>query len=61
MHAVQIKNFVDDKSFSAADNDRRLMVASVARDASLEAVTSIMTSLFPDHKHLLLCQIEDFF
>ena len=59
MHAVQIKNFVDDKSFSAADNDRRLMVASVAQDASLEAVTSMMTLLFPDHKDLLLCQIEN--
>ena len=57
----KIKNFVDDKSFSAADNDRRLMVSYVARDASLEAVTSMMTSLFPDHKHLLRCQIEDFF
>ena len=55
----KIKNFVDDKSFSAADNDRRLMVASVAQDASLEAVTSMMTSLFPDHKDLLLCQIEN--
>ena len=50
---------MDDKSFSAADNDRRLMVASVAQDASLEAVTSMMTLLFPDHKDLLLCQIEN--
>ena len=57
----KIKNFVDDKRFSAADNDRRLMVASVAQDASIEAVTSMMTSLFPDHKHLLRGQIEDFF
>lgn len=57
----KIKNFVDDKSFSAADNDRRLIVASVSREASSEAVTSIMTSLFPDHKHLLRCEIDDFF
>ena len=57
----KIKNFVDDKSFSAADNDRRLIVASVSREASSEAVTSMMTSLFPDHKHLLRCEIDDFF
>ena len=57
----KIKNFVDDKSFSASDNDRRLMVASVTREASHEAVTSMITSLFPDHTHLLRCQVDDFF
>jgi len=57
----KIKNFVDDKSFSASDNDRRLMVASVTREASHEAVTAMITSLFPDHTHLLRCQVDDFF
>jgi len=57
----KIKNFVDDKSFSASDNDRRLMVASVTREAGHEAVTAIITSLFPDHTHLLRCQVDDFF
>ena len=57
----KIKNFVDDKSFSASDNDRRLMVASVTREAGHEAVTAVITSLFPDHTHLLRCQVDDFF
>ena len=57
----KIKNFVDDKQFSASDNGRRLLVASVSREASLEAAISLMSSLFPNHQHLLRCQIDEFF
>ena len=37
------------------------MLASVSREASSEAVTSMMTSIYPDHTHLLRCQVDDFF
>ena len=57
----KIKNFIDDKEFSDADNARRIVVTGVKGEATPSEVESGVREIFPNIVHLHRCQIDEFF
>ena len=58
---MKIKNFVDNPKFGPGDNDRRIVVTSVSKNASAADIENFFAISYPTQTNIHRCEIDQFF